>query len=225
MNDNLKYYLIYTLGYGVVLLMGEIIYRWLDSGGAWSRNFSHLGAGLISLPFPWLFASHWWVLILAVQSSLVLLSTRSLGLIPSHHKVAGPSLGSFLFFASIYLCFLVFALTGQKELFVIPILVLSISDVAAAVVGRSPGRHPLTQMKWPGKEGKTLGGSAAFFLSALLILFFSYQYLGLPTARSMLMALLISLAATLCEAFSPRGSDNLFIPLTILVFMQLGYIF
>jgi dolichol kinase len=139
--------------------------------------------------------------------------------------VAGSSLGSFLFFAPIYLCFLAFALTGQMELFVIPILVLSISDVAAAVVGRSPGRHPLPQMKWPGKEGKTLGGSVAFFLSALLILFFSYQYLGWPTARSLLMALAISLPTTLSEAFSPSGIDNFFITLTVLTFMQLGLVF
>jgi dolichol kinase len=201
------------------------MYRRLRTGPAWSRNFSHFVAGLISLPYPWLFTSHWWVLLLAVQSSLVLLSTRFLGLLPSHHKVAEKSLGSYLFFASIYLCYMASYLSGQKELFVIPLLVLSFSDVLAAVVGRSPGSFPLQQMKWPGPSGKTVAGSTAFFISALVILFVSLHYLGSTPARSMLMAVAISIPATASEALSPYGIDNFSVPLTILLFMQLGLFF
>lgn len=222
MNDNLKYYLLYTLAYGLVLLTGEIMYRSLRTGPALSRNFSHLAAGLISLPYPWLFTSHWWVLMLAVQSSLVLLATRSRGLLPSHHKVAEKSLGSYLFFASIYICFMASYISGRKELFVIPFLVLSFSDVLAAVVGRSRGRFPLQQMKWPGSSKKTVAGSSAFFISALAILFTSLYFLGSTPARSFLMALAISIPATASEALSPYGTDNFSIPLTILLFMQLG---
>jgi dolichol kinase len=145
-----------------------------------------------------------------------------MGLIPSHHKVAGKSLGSFLFFVSLYLCFLASALTARKEFFVIPLLVLSFSDVAAAVVGRSPGKYPLPQMKWPGPAGKTVAGSTAFFISTLVILFVSLHYLGSPLVRSLLMAFAISLPTTASEALSPRGIDNFSIPLTILLFMQLG---
>jgi len=221
MNGNLKYYLIYTLTYGLILLMGEFMYRSLRTGPALSRNFSHLAAGLISLPYPWLFTSHWWVLLLAVQSSLVLLGTHFLGLLPSHHKVTRRSLGSYLFFAALYLCFLSAYLTGQKELFVIPLLVLSFSDVAASVVGRSPGGHPFFKKTWPGKARKTMAGSSAFFVGTALILFLSLKYLGINSGKALLVAVAISVPATLSEAFSQRGTDNFFIPLTILLFMQL----
>ena len=107
MNYNLKYYILYAVLYGLILLIGEGLYRILKLKPEWTRNFSHLAAGILSLPFPWLFSSHWWVLLLAIQSSLILYITRARDLIPSHHKTAGNSLGSYLFFASIYLCYMV----------------------------------------------------------------------------------------------------------------------
>jgi len=88
MNYNLKYYILYAVLYGLILLIGEGLYRILKLKPEWSRNFSHLAVGIISLPYPWLFSSHWWVLLLAIQSSLILYLTRASGLIPSHHKSA-----------------------------------------------------------------------------------------------------------------------------------------
>lgn len=221
MNENLKYYLFYTIAYGIVLLLGELMYRKLHTGPALSRNFSHLAAGLISLPYPWLFTSHWWVLLLAMQSSLVLLASRYMKLVPSHHKAAQKSLGSYLFFVSLYLCFLASYFSNQKELFVVPVLVMSFSDVAAAITGRRSGSFPLAHKKWPGTSVKTVAGSTAFFLSAMIILFCSTYYLGSGPARSLLTAFAISLPVTAIEALSKRGTDNLFVPLTTLLFMQL----
>jgi len=225
MNVNLKYYILYALAYGLVLLMGAFMYRALKSGPAWSRNFSHLAAGLISLPYPWLFTSHWWVLGLAVQSSLFLIGTRYLGWLASHHKVAHKSLGSVLFFASLYLCFLAYTFSGLRELFVIPILVLSLSDVSAAVVGRTKGTWPLARKKWSRKSDKTVAGSMAFFLTTLAVLQASfYYYLDLTFIHSLGMAMVISLISTASEALSPWGTDNFSIPVVVLIFMHLGVV-
>ena len=223
MNENLKYYLAYTVAYGIVLLIGAFMYRALKSGPAWPRNFSHLAAGIISLPYPWLFTSHWWVLALAVQSSLVLIVTRYLGWFSSHHKVAQRSLGSVLFFVSLYLCFLAYILLGQKELFVVPVLVLSFSDVSAAVVGRTKGTWPLARKKWSRKSDKTVAGSMAFFLTAMAVLLASlYYYLDLTFVHSLIMALVISLISTASEAISPLGTDNFSIPVVTLIIIYLG---
>ena len=225
MNINLKYYIVYTLAYGIVLLIGAFMYRALNSGPAWSRNFSHLAAGLISLPYPWLFSSHWWVLGLVAQSSLFLITTRYLGWLSSHHKVAPRSLGSVLFFVSIYLCFMACTLTGHKELFAVPMLLLSISDVSAAVVGRTKGTWPLGRMKWFGNSGKTVAGSLAFFLTAWAVLQASFfYYLDLTFIHSLIMALVISFISTASEALSPRGTDNFSIPVVTLIIMYLGIV-
>jgi len=226
MNVNIKYYLLYALAYGIVLLLGEAIYRLLKRGPSWSRSFAHLTAGLITLPFPWLFTSHWWVLALAIQSCLVLWITRRLKLLPSHHLIAGRSAGSYLFFASVYLCFLASSHTGLTELFVVPMLVLTFSDVAAALVGRRFGKRTIQKRNPSANPGKTMAGSTAFFLTAGIVLFLSYYYyIGRGFAGSISMTLLLALTSTTIEAHSPHGTDNLFIPLTVLIFMYLAYFF
>ncbi len=225
MNENFKYYLLYALAYGIILLLGEAIYRLLKGGPSWSRSFAHLAAGLITLPFPWLFTSHWWVLILALQSCLVLWITRRLKLLPSHHRIAGKSAGSYLFFVSIYLCFVASFYTGRKELFVVPILVLSFSDVAAALVGRSIGKIPIQKRKAPDGTNKTLAGSTAFFMTALVVLFLSfYYYMQWELAIAIPMTLLVALFSTTIEAYSPHGTDNFSIPFTVLIVMQIGFL-
>lgn len=225
MNDNVKYYIIYTILYGIILLIGEGLYRYLKVNPAWTRNFSHLTAGLVSLPYPWVFTSHWWVLLIAVQSSFILFGTRRYGFIPSHHRIAGNGVGSFLFFASIYLCFLVSFYTGQKFLFIVPILVLSISDVTASIVGRKLGKKPLNIMKRFVIANKTYAGSIAFFLSAMVVVFLLlYIYLDDDLFHASMMALVVSLAASITEAISPRGYDNFSVPLTTLIIMWLGYV-
>jgi dolichol kinase len=222
MNVNLKFYIIYAVLYGLILLIGEGSYRILRVKPAWSRNFSHLSAGLVSLPYPWIFSSHWWVLLLAVQSSLVLLLTRNLNLLPSHHLSGSRSAGSYLFFASLYLCFLVSSLMHNPFFFLLPILVLSASDVFASVVGRTLGNPP--KGKWGRilKDDKSLAGTLAFFFSSLITVTLAYSfYLQADFSYAFGMALVISLAAALVEAISSRGYDNFFIPAIILFIMLL----
>lgn len=225
MNANIKYYLIYALAYGIILLLGEGIYRLLKGGPAWSRSFAHLSAGLITLPFPWLFTSHWWVLILSLQSCLVLWITRQMKILPSHHRIAGKSAGSYLFFVSVYLCFFIALRTGRKELFVVPLLVLTFSDVSAALVGRSMGKRSVPMSKSHKGPAKTLVGSTAFFITALCVVFLSFHYyLQWNLASSIYMSMLIAPLSTTMEAYSPFGTDNLLVPVTVLIIMQLNFL-
>lgn len=219
MSSDFKYYLIYALAYGVVLLAGEVLYRILKRDARWSRNFSHLLAGLISLPFPLLFTSHWWVLGLCTQSILFLLITKRLGWIRSHHGSSGNTLGSYLFFVSLYSCFLAFQLLGRIELFVIPILTLSIADVSAAISGRTR----IGLATWSASSDKTYRGSLFFFIfSSLIFVACFLWYLPGKTPLLLILAILLGGISTLVEALSPRGSDNLTVPLTILIFLLLS---
>lgn len=222
MNLNLKFYILYAIIYGLILLIGEGSYRFLRVKPEWSRNFSHLSAGLISLPYPWIFTSHWWVLLLALQSSLVLFLTRNLNLLPSHHISGSKSAGSYLFFASIYLSFLAFSFLNNPFFFVLPILVLSVSDVMAALVGRKLGKPPRGKLGRIPRDNKTWAGSIAFFISSLIIVSVAYMYYWqVGVFHALLIALVISLATSLAEAVSTKGYDNIFIPLTALLIMYL----
>lgn len=251
---NFRVYVFYAILYGIFLLIGEGILRLLKVSPAWSRNFAHLAAGLSSLAFPWLFSTHWWVLGITLHSITFLLATRLLGLLGSHHSSAGNSLGSYLFFASMYLCYLAWELSSELSLFLVPVLVLTLADPAASITGRLIGRHPWPGLRMgsnepegpkPGRqkrprlrlacldpaglkfnaEGKTLEGSAAFFLVSLLVLSLSLARLSsLSPAVLILVSLGLSALLTVVEAISKRGSDNFFIPLITLIFCILLFL-
>lgn len=222
MSANFKYYLLYSALYGLILLVGEGMYRYLHIKPERSRNFSHLAAGLVSLPYPWLFSSHWWVLLIAVQSSLVLYITRQQGFIPSHHQSAGKGAGSILFFASLYISFMASDFSGDQSFFVIPILVLTISDVSASFFGQRYGRRPFPWLVRFGMVNKTRTGSLAFFLSAMPIVFVAYCcFLHAGLFHATIISLVISLAASVSEALSPNKIDNITIPSIILIIIWL----
>jgi len=89
----------------------------------------------------------------------------------------------------------------DKPIAMVSLLVLIISDTLAALVGTSLGRIHLF-------GAKTLEGSIAFLLSAVLIV---YLYPGIP----LLWGLTGAVLATLVELLPLRVDDNLLIPLVM----------
>ncbi|CAG0967103.1 hypothetical protein ARNL5_01364 [Anaerolineae bacterium] len=89
--------------------------------------------------------------------------------------------------------------------------ILIVSDTAAALIGRKFGRHPLLQHK-------SVEGSTAFFVSALIVVAFApkVQYLSLEYVIGAVAALV----GAVVEAVSGEMvDDNLSIPLSIALVM------
>jgi dolichol kinase len=107
------------------------------------------------------------------------------------------------------ICVLVF----PKIIVITAFAIMIISDSSAALVGRRFGRHPFLK--------KSLEGTAAFFLSALLVVAVAPKVLFLPTEY--LIGMIASLLGALVEAASGSVDDNLSIPLTIGAAMWLMY--
>jgi dolichol kinase len=83
--------------------------------------------------------------------------------------------------------------------------ILILSDTAAALVGRRYGRHPFL--------GKSLEGSTAFFVTALLVVAFSPKVAYLPLEYG--IGAVAALAGTVVESMSITIDDNLAIPLAV----------
>ena len=84
-------------------------------------------------------------------------------------------------------------------------------DAAAALIGRRFGRHPYAV----GRARKSLEGSAAFFVVALLVC------AVFPRAESVAAIAAFALATTLAEALAGDGFDNAAIPLAGLLALRL----
>jgi dolichol kinase len=206
----------------LLLVFVELVYRRLKLPGEVTRKLAHLTATLSTITFPYLFTDHWYVLFLAVVFFFLLFASRGTAHLRSIHDIARISAGSYLLPVAIYISFLVYTLTGDRFLFVVPMLVLAISDPVAGLLGLNITRFNHQIVLFGRPMGKTWLGSSAFFISAFLIGLIAHYYIRQQfDLQSLGYSLLLALTATLAELFSPRGTDNLSIPLSVLLVLLL----
>jgi phytol kinase len=185
------------------------------------RKLLHVGMGLTTLGFPYLFDSSWPVLVLGALSILLLLGMRLVsGLRANVGQVVGGvsrfSLGEIYFPVAVAILWVLYV-HGQPEppgrrllLYLVPVLLLTVSDALAALVGVSYGDH-----KYVTTDGtKSHEGSVAFFLSAFLCAHIPLLLIGdRGRPETLLIAVLLALLATMFEAIAWAGLDNLALPL------------
>ena len=209
---------VYLLGIGLLLAFNELNYRRLGVKGEISRKFAHFVATLATIPFPYIFPSHWYVLVLSLFFFVVLFITQQEKLLKSIHGIERKSAGSYLLPLAIYLIFLISNLLHNKFLYILPMLILAVCDPMAAILGMNIKNYNGHIRLWNHKFEKTWLGSSAFFFTGLIIsiiaLYFHHNVFDLKTFW---LALLIAIASTAGELFSWRGSDNLTIPLSIVI--------
>lgn len=105
------------------------------------------------------------------------------------------------------LCVLIF----PKFLVITSFAILIISDASAALVGRSFGKHKLI---WRATSHKTLEGSIAFFLSAIVVIFFTPKLAGLP--GEYLIGIGGAVVGTVAEIISFGViDDNIAVPVSV----------
>jgi len=132
------------------------------------------------------------------------------------HGVRSASGGEFYFVAGVLLAYLLCA--GELAYYCVAIVVMSLADAAAALVGRAWGRRRYRD----GETRKSLEGSAAFvavaFASAAAVL---AGLTSQPPATIFEAALAVALVATLLEASGSAGADNLLVPVGVVVALRL----
>jgi len=174
------------------------------------RKLIHMGSLVIPIGYAYVPKSSAMIPLLAVTGFFVFFDilrhhSRAIGLIYENHLIGSVIrqrersrlVGSTYFMMGTCLC--VWLL--DKPIAIVSLFVLIISDTIAALVGTTVGRIVLF-------GSKTLEGSVAFFLSALLIVF---VYPKVP----FLWGVAGAVVATLVELLPLRIDDNLLIPLAM----------
>ena len=179
----------------------------------WTRKIVHIGTGLLTLLFPVVLTSHWQGLFLCASFLGILLASLKFGWLPSINAIDRFSYGSILFPIIVYLLFLVFQMAGKGLIiFYLPILILAICDPVAALVGK---RFPLGRYRIMGC-GKSVAGSLAFLISALLVTAVTVFALN-DVQSGTLLILLVPAIATVAEALGVKGMDNFTIPASVVL--------
>ena len=178
------------------------------------RKLFHLGMGVFALSFPLLLTALWQALLLCGVTLGLLLALRR---VEPLRRCFGAVLGNVqrcshgeLYFA-LGVTALFCVARHSLLLYSVPLLILTLADAAAALVGQHLGRHRYRGLAC----AKSLEGSAAFFTCAafstasLLIL-----VAALPMPHAVLIAMVMALVLTMVEALAWRGLDNLLLPLS-----------
>lgn len=199
-----------SVGYiGGVVGSAEWLRRSGRLGFDHSRKWVHVGIGTWILPTALLYQSPFWAASLPAVFVLVNALSHRLKLVRAMDEESGDNLGTTLFPLAFVLAIALFwHQEGGRPALVGGILVLAWGDAAAALVGKRFGRHRYRV----GSGYRSLEGSAAMFgCSALAIVAAGALAGGEP--YGWLPILGGAALATLLEAGSRWGFDNLLVPL------------
>ncbi|MHA3979244.1 hypothetical protein ACW9UR_16320 [Halovulum sp. GXIMD14794] len=215
--------------YGVLPVLGLIAFMLaallglnrIARAGDWAlelrRKIVHVATGALAISLPWVLAQSWqvWLMLGFTTVALVLMRTGALGgLGQAVHGVERQSWGDYLLVLGVALTFALH--DGRAVLYVLPLAVLTVADAAAALAGLRYGRTFYSA----GLSRKSLEGSTIFFLLTLILSMVCLLLLtDVPRANVIAISGAIAGFATLVEADSWQGFDNLFVPMGVLIFL------
>jgi phytol kinase len=191
-------YVLTTIG------VGEGLRRWLGLDAGFSRKFIHVAVGMYSLLTIHLFSERLWAVIPPLAFVLINWLDWRFGVVQAMTSSSRSNLGTVYFplaFAAI-----VWFLWDRPALLVASLMPLTWGDAMAAIIGERYGRHTYRVLG----STRSLEGSLTAFGFSTLSTGLVLAAFGMPGAVG--AALLTALGATLAEAVSPRGLDNLTIP-------------
>ncbi len=216
MNNTIVYSIIYFLAISTLLGFNEIIYRIKKVKGEYTRKVAHIIAVMATLPLPYIFKNHLYILILALIFFTVLYISQNSKKLNSIHDINRKSVGSYLLPLSIYTTFCISAYAGTKLIYLLPMLILGISDPIAALVGMNVKKHNKPFPVVGRFLNKSIMGSLGFFASSFIISCLGlYVYFNGFSVSIIGISFAIAIAGTLGELFSWNGTDNLTIPLSV----------
>lgn len=203
---------------GAVFGLGEFLRRTGAFSPEQSRKLLHIGGCATALLFPVLFHSHWTVLAICGGFFLLILWLSRRGALHAVNDVERRSYGGILHPVALYLCYLLATFYDHGFAFYeIAILVLALSDTAAALVGERYGR---LRYRVDGEDYRSLEGSFFFFLvTYALVQHILLLFLKMPPLEASVLAFMIGAIVTLFESVSLGGADNLAIPIAVMAIL------
>jgi len=177
------------------------------------RKSFHVGVGLASLSFPLVLNESWKAMAGMALAIAWMSAVRTLPCLQRHfgsvlQDCDRKSMGEVYFALSIGA--LILLTPDSPLLYIIPVLILTLADTAAAIFGRLIPSKPLTGIL----RDKSVAGCTAFFtVAAVICVVMLTVYTTLPAWQITTATLIVATATCLAEAVCRRGLDNLMVPL------------
>ncbi|MBK4731247.1 phosphatidate cytidylyltransferase [Oxynema sp. CENA135] len=192
-----------------IILAAEGIYQYTHISSEVVRKIVHIGTGNVILFAWWLEIPAWVAIGASAVAATVALLSYHFEFLPGINSIGRKSLGTFFYAVSIGVLVAWFWPVGHPEYAAIGILVMAYGDGLAALIGQHFGKHPYRF--WGEKksvEGSLTMAMGAYFVSILILI----DVRG-NSWEVWAVSLAIAVLATVLEAFSKLGIDNLTVPL------------
>lgn len=196
----------------IILVLNEFLWHQKIIKNEVARKSVHISvAGFVAF-WPY-YLSYPNILLISIAFMFVIYVSRKFGIFKSIEQVKRSTFGEYFFPMGIFVLAL---FAPQKEIFTVALLCVGFADGLAALVGQRFGRK--NKFKAFGGYKSVAGSSTVFIVSlAILVLANAIRNIHLPLAAYLLMPLDVAII----EALSPLGSDDFFIPVSVMIVLNL----
>jgi dolichol kinase len=206
--------LLAAAGTALVLLTGEWLWQKRILKGEYARKFVHITVATFAAFWP-LFITRPQIIIINIVFICALVMIKKLRLFKSIQSVKRASYGEIWYAIGIILCAILFK---DNAIYAIAVLHMALADGFAAIIGVRL-EHKAIHFSFRSSKKSCIGTLTFFLISFTLYISYwilsnngEYENLGIglsPIIYSALAAGLLSLI----EVISPKGSDNVVVPL------------
>jgi uncharacterized protein (TIGR00297 family) len=197
-----------------LILLSELIRKYLRWTGEVTRKIVHTGTGLLIF-----FACHELefgtpLIVIGVIFTVFNFLCVQFNWFAGMHSTDRHTFGT-VYYPLAFTVLVLVAWDSHRFIIAGAMLVLAVGDALAALVGK---KARIRHVYFLSSDKKTMEGSAAMFLSSWLALLMTFIYFDFsPDSRVsvVIISFLISIIATVVEAISSKGSDNLTLPLSV----------
>ncbi len=193
----------------MLLVINEIWWRRKKKHSELSRKLIHILVGSFVAFWPYIMSVNS-IRIISVLFTIVVFSSIKFNIFKSIHSVKRDSLGEIYFAISVGL---ITFINPSHLVYTISLLTMSLADGLAALVGTYYGMN--RKYKVYGRS-KTVLGSLTFFIVALVLILIYIDKTGHVFSLGYLA---VAAGLTLIENISPKGMDNLLVPLVAALFL------
>ncbi|MEM8722489.1 MAG: diacylglycerol/polyprenol kinase family protein [Cyanobacteria bacterium P01_G01_bin.39] len=192
----------------LLIVVTEVLSRILTDDPELTRKVVHIGSGNVILIAWWLKISQSVIISAAIIAAAIAIISYILPILPSIESVGRKSFGT-LFYAVSMGLLTAFFWQDQPQYTVIGILTMAWGDGMAAIIGQRFGQHKYQI----GQISKSWEGSFAMTLAALIVTVSVLWSVEGNSWQVWVIGIVVAVFATIFEAFSKLGIDNLTVPI------------
>ncbi len=221
MNDIWGFLLSYVFVFAIIAL-AELLRFFFKLSGEFTRKFIHIGVGHWVIAATFLIENRWIAIIPPLTFMGINYLSMKRNLFKAMDTQSQPTYGTVYYAFSLTLLTALFWTPSLHYLLLLGVMIMAWGDGLAAVVGKQLGKKelPLTPFK------KTYLGSATMLVVSYIVALIIFNTMAPATSISyQALAIITAVLATILEAFTGKGWDNIAVPLgTAIIIYLIGVI-